>query len=1198
MIKLRDLFSKDIERDINGVIKAEQVNSDDDRVKQELEEFVVTKELVKHFRKFYTNYTDSLETKTDKIGVWISGFFGSGKSHFLKMLSFLLENREIKGKRAVEYFENKFTDDTIYSDIKRSIQTPTETILFNIDTESSSDGKIKQSGIVDVFLKVFYAKLGYSSLYPRLARIEHQLDKNGKYDRFKQIVIEKTGLTWAEATEGVEFYKDSFVEAYIKIESVSEQTARELFSNVVEEYNITPRDFANLIKDYLDSKGSKNRIIFLVDEIGQFISDNTNLMLNLQTVVENLGSVCQGRAWVIVTSQEAIDSITKERFRDQDFSKIQGRFDTKLSLSGSNTDEVIKRRLLDKTESAKETLAEYYKDQEQILANLITFSSQTVGMKSYQSCEEFIDCYPFVPYQVNLLQNVFSSLRNFSHAGAHLSENERSMLNAFHTALKEYGDKDVKELIPFQVFYSTIQTFIDTNIKRIIEHAKDYDDIEDFDIEVLTVLFMIKYIKDVPSNVENLATLMISNIDDSKSLLSSKIESSLTRLKKSNLIQQNGDEYNFLTNEEQDITRGINSVTIDSSAILNEVYKTVYEDIFVKKSTTLPDGHIFYFTKFIDDINRGHEYPVSIKIITPLNPAYTLSDNDLRQKYTMPNVLFIKLKDNSYLQEIQTILKTDIFIKQKSGVKQSESQNLILQNKANEMYERKQRVKEKLEQALRESNFYSNAEKMENVNGTTAAAKLEEGIRQVINNTYTNLGQIKEFVRDERALISKINSTQTSFTKSNEEAKNTLYAFLELNSKMNVPVTMQTLKSTYTSVPYGWSEYDIAGLIVDLLKTNDISVVYNGANIDLKHTNLVRYLTNEREFLSTTIKIKEKIDIAKIQSVCDFAKDLFETQSFNGSDGEELAKQLKSAIDEKVSELKDILIHYTNDKYPQKSLIETGIDRFKLLSSEPDTNTLFDKLLSNRDEIKEWNANYKLVKSFFGGTQKSIFDNALKIISTLRDNQDYLSMIENSQKDELKEISHQLREITSLEQPYSRIKELPILTEKANSIYNELLNANKQTTLEKINKYARYIEEEAVKYDLDTTPYKNEYKREVVDRYESAKDFGVLKALQDKAKQNYESLLQKIVADAKAKEEQQTTVTSSAETTTAHGSNETSATQPKPKTKVKEIQWVEPAKIVETKPFLETEEDVEDYIKRLSEALKSIIQKEKRIQFK
>ena len=147
--------------------------------------------------------------------------------------------------------------------------------------------------------------------------------------------------------------------------------------------------------------------------------------------------MCNGRAWVMVTSQEAIDTITKERFRDQDFSKIQGRFDTKLSLSGANTDEVIKRRLLAKTESAKQVLNQYYNEQEKILANLITFSSQTAGMKIYENSDDFVDCYPFIPYQFKLLQNVFASLRNFSHAGAHLSQNERSMLNAFHNALKE-----------------------------------------------------------------------------------------------------------------------------------------------------------------------------------------------------------------------------------------------------------------------------------------------------------------------------------------------------------------------------------------------------------------------------------------------------------------------------------------------------------------------------------------------------------------------------------------------------------------------------------------------------------------------------------------------------------------------------------------------------------------------------------------
>ena len=83
-----------------------------------------------------------------------------------------------------------------------------------------------------------------------------------------------------------------------------------------------------------------------MDEIGQYIADDTQLMLNLQTIVEDLGTACRGKAWVIVTSQEDIDSITKTK--GNDFSKIQGRFDTRLSLSASNVDEVIRKRILEK----------------------------------------------------------------------------------------------------------------------------------------------------------------------------------------------------------------------------------------------------------------------------------------------------------------------------------------------------------------------------------------------------------------------------------------------------------------------------------------------------------------------------------------------------------------------------------------------------------------------------------------------------------------------------------------------------------------------------------------------------------------------------------------------------------------------------------------------------------------------------------
>jgi len=103
---IKEMYQKDIERDIRGVIKVAQ--KDDDHIYQELDEYVVTKELNKHLAKFYENYQKGIDGHTDKMGVWISGFFGSGKSHFLKILAYLLENQQVKGKEATDFFESKY----------------------------------------------------------------------------------------------------------------------------------------------------------------------------------------------------------------------------------------------------------------------------------------------------------------------------------------------------------------------------------------------------------------------------------------------------------------------------------------------------------------------------------------------------------------------------------------------------------------------------------------------------------------------------------------------------------------------------------------------------------------------------------------------------------------------------------------------------------------------------------------------------------------------------------------------------------------------------------------------------------------------------------------------------------------------------------------------------------------------------------
>src|SRR5690625_2254074 len=339
---IKNMFEKDIDRDIRGVIKADHTSEDD--VFQELEEYVVTRELHRHFSKFYENYINGLDGPTDKVGVWISGFFGSGKSHFLKVLSYLLENKEVQGKKPVEYFESKIKDPVIYANMQRVADIPTETILFNIDSKSPLGNKEHEDAILRILLKVFNEHRGYYGDNPAIAEFEKYLDDNGFLEAYKIEFAKVANESWENRRHSFYFDFNDVKTDLLNATDMTEEAIEHWLQHGVDHVEISIEKFAKEVKEYIDSKGSEFRLIFLIDEIGQYIGDRRDLMLNLQTVTENLGALCEGRAWVMVTSQESIDSIV--RVKGDDFSRIQGRFDTRLSLSSISVDEVIQKRIL------------------------------------------------------------------------------------------------------------------------------------------------------------------------------------------------------------------------------------------------------------------------------------------------------------------------------------------------------------------------------------------------------------------------------------------------------------------------------------------------------------------------------------------------------------------------------------------------------------------------------------------------------------------------------------------------------------------------------------------------------------------------------------------------------------------------------------------------------------------------------------
>ena len=450
-MKLQNMFQKNINRDINGVIKVAQ--NDESSLQQELSEYIITKELRRHFQTFFDNYSKAIDYPTDKIGGWISGFFGSGKSHFLKMLSYLLANEEVCGMRAMEYFKDKFDDPMMYATAVKCVTVPTESILFNIDIE----GPITKdkTAVLRVFAKMFYNHCGFYGDDLKIAKLERFIEKQGKTEQFRATFEEINGAPWVETRDTFAFFEDDIVEVLQSVLGMSEQAARNWF-NGEETNELSIAQLVADIKEYVDGKGKNFRLLFMVDEVGQYIGDDGDLMINLQSIVEEIGTRCRGKVWVMVTSQEAIDSVVK--ITGDDFSKIQGRFNTRLSLSSSSVDEVIKKRILAKTDAAANMLAASYGNNSAVLKNLYSFNGAVLDLKGYSSERDFVETYPFVPYQFRLMQTVLSQVRKHGHTGSHYSGGERNMLSAFQEAAQAIQHKDEK--IHYFACYTVNEPFL------------------------------------------------------------------------------------------------------------------------------------------------------------------------------------------------------------------------------------------------------------------------------------------------------------------------------------------------------------------------------------------------------------------------------------------------------------------------------------------------------------------------------------------------------------------------------------------------------------------------------------------------------------------------------------------------------------------------------------------------------------------
>ena len=617
----------------------------------------------------------------------------------------------------------KISDNMVLADMELAANTSTDVVLFNVDSKSESAGKQSKDAIVSVFLKVFNEMQGFCGAYPYVADLERTLSEKGKYEEFKNAFKEINGNAWIDERYAIDFIQDDIVADLSEIGFMSEDAGRNWCEKATEPYAISIERFAAMVKKYIDSKGNNHHVVFLVDEIGQYIGEDTKLMLNLQTVTEDLGTACLGKAWVIVTSQQDIDSITKTK--GNDFSKIQGRFDTRISLSSANVDEVIKKRILEKTDAAKESLRLLYDDKATVIKNLIVFNDG-IEKKLYSDGENFTGVYPFIPYQFNLLGSVLTAIRTFGASGKHLADGERSMLALFKESAMRVMNEEPGKLVPFNMFYEPLEEFIDHSHRGVIVRALDNEYLNPnhekncFDIEVLKTLFMIKYVKEIKANLDNITSLMVSNIDEDRLNLRSKVEESLKRLIRQTLVQKSSDTYVFLTNEEQEINRAVEQQSVEVNEITSKVSEMIFAEIYDENKYRYPafNGRYTYaFNQIVDDrpykANQNHD--LTLKILTPNSDEITdSSDETLARIISGQNncVLIVLPDDRAFLDEIRAAIQIEKFIRfdATNAVTKYEQ---IKADKKIELREHNSQALLFLEDALKAADIYVNGDKLQ-----------------------------------------------------------------------------------------------------------------------------------------------------------------------------------------------------------------------------------------------------------------------------------------------------------------------------------------------------------------------------------------------------------------------------------------------------------------------------------------------------
>jgi hypothetical protein len=645
-----------------------------------------------------------------------------------------------------------------------------------------------------------------------------------------------------------------------------------------------------------------------------------------------------------------------------------------------NVDEVIQKRLLTKKDLHAEYLLNYYGDNGIRIDNGIHFTEGTKSLEKFKSKEKFADFYPLVPYQFDLLQQVFENIRKQGYTGKHMSEGERSMLTSIQEAVMGVMDKEIGVMVPFNTFYKPIENFINPDIARTIGKAATTVTLEPFDVEILKVLFMVKDISGLSLNVENITTLMLSQLDQDKIELEKKVKEGLNRLCKQHLVLENNGVYKFLTDEEQTINRYIDEESVSGQQVNQKVIDKIFKRIFVSnqiKSKAL--NNTFNFNKKFDDqFTGGQSEDLTLAIVS----ENSINHNEARLTTLSSNekTLFIKLNDCRFLEEIEKIIKINQYADKVPFAELDTEKRRIIEGKREEAREREKNIETSIELAIVGGDFFASGEKL-NISKSNAKDKITDGLEILVNSVFSKNNYVKNHY-DEKSLKELFMEDNSFFSTDIYSTHNNHLAFKEIKDLIDAfkRVSLKEMYDRYKAVPYGFSDDDIAGLLSEMVLCGDLRVFLSEVKVEKE--NILKTLRGTRDRAITIIEKNKKVDEVLLTRVKKIAKDFF-GELITAITEEEIVNHIKNKLQNEINKVNKNFFKFRDDvEYPYpgyKASLNYKTTLGKIVEIK-ENETFFENFSKEANNLMDLKDDFEHFNEFFNREYDKTFDKGVKTL--------------------------------------------------------------------------------------------------------------------------------------------------------------------------------------------------------------------------